>query len=309
MSKAVLGKGLKALFPSMDDDTPRQEELKTYKIKSDTEGLNIIARIEIKKIDSNPFQPRIKFDPVALQELKQSIVEKGIIQPITVRRKGADRYELISGERRIRAAIDAGLVDIPAYIINVSSDLEMLELALIENIQREYLNPIETAQAFQKLLDDYNYTQEELAKKVGKDRTTITNSIRLLKLPDKIKGSLENNEITTGHARALINLPNTETQLAVWQKIIKRGLSVREVEKIVQLRSEGKKSLKIKQMEPVFDPVHEMVISRIRDKLSTKVSIERNKNIVGGKILIEFYSDDDLNRLIDLFETIQNNIG
>jgi ParB family chromosome partitioning protein len=179
MSKAALGRGLGALIPALDYET--SVEIDSDKIKKDPGGSNIIAKIEISRVDKNPLQPRIKFDPVALSELKNSIIEKGIIQPITVRRKGEERYELISGERRIRASIEAGMRLIPAYIIDVGSNKEMLELAIIENIQREFLDPIETAQAYQRLAEEYKYTHEEIAKKVSKDRSSITNLIRLLK--------------------------------------------------------------------------------------------------------------------------------
>ncbi len=202
MSTVALGKGLKALIPSLDEEKP--VEINSENIKVDTGNeVNTIAKIEISRIDRNPLQPRIKFDPVALTELKNSILEKGVIQPITVRRKSNERYELISGERRIRASIEAGLRLIPAYIIDVASNEEMLELAIIENIQREYLDPIEMAQAFQRLADEYHYTHEEIAKKVSKDRTTVTNLIRLLKLPEKIQESISKNEISIGHARKL----------------------------------------------------------------------------------------------------------
>jgi len=305
MSKVALGKGLKALIPSLDEEKPI--EINSEKIKVDTGNeVNTIAKIEISRIDRNPLQPRIKFDPVALTELKNSILEKGVIQPITVRRKSNDRYELISGERRIRASIEAGLRLIPAYIIDVASNEEMLELAIIENIQREYLDPIEMAQAFQKLADEYHYTHEEIAKKVSKDRTTVTNLIRLLKLPEKIQESISKNEISIGHARALINLPDLQTQLEVYNRIIKKGLSVRETEKLVHSFSQPKKQKKKnEQSKYTLDLGYDSVTSRIREILSTKVQIEKSKDREGGRIYIEFYSDEDLNRLLELFETIQ----
>jgi len=305
MSKVALGKGLKALIPSLDEEKP--VEINSENIKVDTGNeVNTIAKIEISRIDRNPLQPRIKFDPVALTELKNSILEKGVIQPITVRRKSNDRYELISGERRIRASIEAGLRLIPAYIIDVASNEEMLELAIIENIQREYLDPIEMAQAFQRLADEYHYTHEEIAKKVSKDRTTVTNLIRLLKLPEKIQESISKNEISIGHARALINLPDLQTQLEVYNRIIKKGLSVRETEKLVHSVSQPKKQKKKnEQLKYTLDLSYDNVTSRIREILSTKVQIEKSKDREGGRIYIEFYSDEDLNRLFELFETIQ----
>jgi len=305
MSKAALGKGLRALIPSMDEDN--SVELNSNAIKTDTGGVNVIAKIEISRIDRNPFQPRINFDSSALAELKSSIIEKGVIQPITVRRKGAERYELISGERRIRASIEAGMRLIPAYIIDVATNEEMLELAIIENIQREFLDPIEMAQAFQRLADEYHYTHDEIAKKVSKDRTTVSNLIRLLKLPQKIQESIGKNEISMGHARALISLPNLQTQLEVYNRTIKKGLSVRATEKLAQSFSQSKKSKKSKKEETKFttDISYDSVTSRIREILSTKIQIEKSKEREGGRIYIEYYSDDDLSRLLELFETIQ----
>jgi ParB family transcriptional regulator, chromosome partitioning protein len=310
MSKLALGRGLKALIPTLEDEPEKVIEAKSDKIKSDSGGENLVGKIEISKIDLNPYQPRMNFDPVSLQELKQSIIEKGIIQPITVRRKGSERYELISGERRIRASLEAGYTYIPAYIIDLSNRKELLELALIENIQREHLSPIEMATAFQRLIDEYGYSHEEIAKRVGKDRSTVTNFIRLLKLPDKVKESLDKGEITAGHARALINLPKVGDQVNVWHDILKKGLSVRKVEKIVQSIVEDKKSKngdpKAVKTKSVDDKSSEYAVSKIRNVLGTKVQIEKDKNSGMGKILIEFYSDDDLNRLLELFDAIQN---
>jgi ParB family chromosome partitioning protein len=305
MSKAVLGKGLKALIPSMDEDSDIGAN--SNNIKSDRGSSNIIDMIEISRIDRNPFQPRMKFDSATLSELKNSIIEKGVIQPITVRKKGSERYELISGERRIRASIEAGMRLIPAYIIDVASNEEMLELAIIENIQREFLDPIEMAQAFQRLADEYRYTHEEIAKKVSKDRTTVSNLIRLLKLPEKIQESIGKNEISMGHARALISLPNLQTQLEVFNRVIKKGLSVRATEKLAQSFSQSKKSKKTHKEDSKFttDLSYDSVTAQIRGILSTKVVVEKSKEREGGRIYIEYYSDDDLSRLLELFETIQ----
>jgi ParB family transcriptional regulator, chromosome partitioning protein len=309
MAKSALGRGLRALIPTMDEEQQDGVEIKSDKIKPDSGGINIIAKIEISKIEANPYQPRMNFDPNSLQELKQSIIEKGVIQPVTVRRKGSEKYELISGERRIRASVEAGLTHIPAYIIELSNRKELLELAIVENIQREHLSPIEMATAFQKLIDEYEYSHEEIAKRVGKDRSTITNFIRLLKLPDKVKESLDKGEITTGHARALINLPRVGDQVNVWHNIIKKGLSVRNVEKIVQGLVEGKKNKNGKSKEnskSIDDKSSEYATSKIRNILGTKIRVEKDKGSSIGKIIIEFYSDDDLNRLLELFESIQN---
>ena len=306
MSKAALGRGLGSLIPSLADyEANAETDSKTA--EQTLLANNVIADIEISRIDKNPLQPRMKFDPVALSELKNSIIEKGIIQPITVRRKGTERYELISGERRIRASIEAGLRTIPAYIINVDSNMEMLELAIIENIQREFLDPIETAEAYQKLTEDYKYTHEEIARKVSKDRSSITNLLRLLKLPDKIQASISKNEISMGHAKAIMALPNAQIQLDIFKQILKKGLSVRATEKISQLytKPNHRKSKKTDGSPVNIDSRYEHVTSQIRNILSTKVIIDKNNDKEGGKIHIEYYSDDDLTRLLELFETIK----
>src|SRR3972149_4587362 len=228
--KSVLGRGLSALIPKapMKEVSVRHDE-----VGSDSGGVGIMARIPVDQIRSNPFQPRTEFDPEALAELTRSIVEKGVIQPVTVRRVEGG-YQLVTGERRLRAAQNAGLSEIPAYIIAVDSDEEMLELALIENIQRETLNPIEIAHAYRRLIDECHLTQEEVAEKVGKDRTTVTNFIRLLKLPQEIQIGLRKDLITMGHARALINVARATLQLRIYKRIVDAGLSVRKVEQLVK---------------------------------------------------------------------------
>ena len=304
MSKAALGRGLSSLISSYE--TP--VGINSQAVENDPGGSNIITKIEISRVDKNPLQPRMKFDPVALSELKNSIIEKGIIQSITVRRKGAERYELISGERRIRASIEAGLRLIPAYIIDVGSDKEMLELAIIENIQREFLDPIETAEAYQKLAEEYKYTHEEIAKKVSKDRSSITNLLRLLKLPEKIRASVSKNEISMGHAKVIMSLPSVQVQLEIFKQVLKKGLSVRATEKISQLynTTPNKDKRKSKNNSSLTtDFRYENVTSQIRSILSTKVIVEKNKDKEGGRIYLEYYSDDDLTRLLELFETIQ----
>ena len=212
--KSVLGRGLSALIPK----TPLTEvSVQEGAVERDSGEIGIIASVEISKIQPNPFQPRTDFDQSALEELTKSIREKGIIQPITVRRV-SNGYQLISGERRLRAAQGAKLRNIPAYIIAVATDEEMLELALIENIQREYLNPMEVAIAYQRLMDECRLVPEDIAQRVGKDRSTVTNFIRLLKLPTKIQEGLRKDKISMGHARALITLPSERTQLRMYRK-------------------------------------------------------------------------------------------
>jgi ParB family chromosome partitioning protein len=293
--KPVLGRGLNALIPK----TPHMEiNLRDTSIGTDTGETGIIANVEIVKIHPNPFQPRTDFDPGALEELTRSIREKGIIQPITIRR-AENGYQLISGERRLRAAQLARLKYIPAYIISIENDEEMLELALIENIQREYLNPIEVAAAYQRLIDDCRLTQDDIAQKVGKDRSTVTNFIRLLKLPLKIQDGLRKNKISMGHARALINLPSEKTQLRTYDKIVDAGLSVRKVEDIV--RSAGKNSAKpAKSAGSGASANLHSLEERLQQALGTKVKVHTKGNSK-GEIVIEFYSLDDFDRLLDLF--------
>jgi ParB family chromosome partitioning protein len=302
MSKQRLGRGLDALIPRAET---KEISIDSKEIRfDDGQSVGVIAKIEIAKIKPNPYQPRETFDRTALEELKQSIIEKGVIQPITVRRLPGGMYELISGERRVRASTEAGLTHIPAYIIEVESEKELLELSLIENIQREKLNPIEIAKAYQRLIEELGYTQEEIAKKIGKDRTTVANFIRLLKLPEQIQESLKRGEITMGHARALINLPSRKLQVEIWNKIVKQGWSVRKVEKIVRDLSKGKiaeeKTTKKKTAQSEFRDIE----SKLKRIFGTQVKIKQTGN-GRGEIVIEFYSDDEFERLLELFELIE----
>jgi ParB family transcriptional regulator, chromosome partitioning protein len=294
--KSVLGRGLSALIPK----TPRMEvNVRDGSIGRDTGEMGIIASIDISNIQPNPFQPRTDFDQDALAELARSIQEKGIIQPITVRRfEGA--YQLISGERRLRAAQAARLRQIPAYIISVGTDEEMLELALIENIQREYLNPMEIANAYQRLIDECHINQEDIAKRVGKDRSTITNFIRLLKLPGKIQEGLRKEKISMGHARALISLPNERAQMRVFEKIVDGGLSVRKVEDIVRAAQQPKKKSGPHKGSADGSSSIQNLETQLRQALGTKVKV-RTKGQGRGEIVVEYYSLDDFDRLMDLF--------
>jgi ParB family chromosome partitioning protein len=262
----------------------------------------IIANVEIEKIQANPYQPRADFDPVTLDELRQSIVEKGIIQPITVRRVD-DGYQLISGERRVRAAREAGLMRIPAYIIRVKSNEEMLELALIENLQREHLNPIEIAISYKRLIEEVQLTHDQLSQRIGKDRTTITNFLRLLKLPDVVQNAVRRGEVSSGHARALINVEDPAVQLAIFHRIIDKQISVREVERLA--RDYQRK--KAKRLPLPFDDSGVTAIGssvasvedKLRQRLGTKVNVKTMQD-GKGEIIIEYYSPDDLERLIEM---------
>ena len=297
-TKSVLGKGLSALIPR----APLREEPISPTALPKDEGLdNVIVAVEVSKVRPNPYQPRQNFDPESLNELKRSILEKGVIQPVTVRRVAEGNYELISGERRIRASQEAGLTTIPAYIIKVSSDEEMLELALVENLQREHLNPLEIAVSYQRLIDECRLTQEEVAQKIGKDRTTVTNFLRLLKLPEKIKDSLRNDEISMGHARALIALPDEKVQLRLHEKIVRQGLSVRNVESLVKDFGKKPEKKSRSQSSGRSDSGFQSIETRLRESFGTKVTI-RKQHAGGGEIVIEYYNAGDLDRLLELLE-------
>jgi ParB family transcriptional regulator, chromosome partitioning protein len=286
--KKALGRGLSAILESPDTDI-------TSKDISGSFVAGAIANIPIGNIESNPFQPREDFDDEALKELAASIKEQGIIQPITVRKLGYDKYQLISGERRLKASKIAGLSSIPSYI-RVANDQQMLEMALVENIQRESLNALEIALSYNRLLEECELSQEELSKRVGKNRTTIINYIRLLKLPAEIQVAVRDNELTMGHARAIINIEDEATQLTIFRNVIKKGLSVREVEEIVRNLNKQPSSSKapvIKSLPPR--------IEAMRSNLAIRLSsdIELNRNTKGkGTIVIPFNSDSELEKII-----------
>ncbi len=283
-----LGRGLNALIPDTKS-APMSEDA-------------TLNEIEVMLIRPNPYQPRLEFDPVALQELKSSIEENGVIQPITVRRVD-DHFELISGERRLRAVTEIGLDRVPCYIRQIESKEEMLELAIIENVQRERLNPIEQAQAYQRLIEECKLTQDEVAKKIGKERSTITNIIRLLKLPTHIQASVRKNEISMGHARSLLAISNDKKQKNIWKQILSDGLSVRKVESLIkeeQEKSKARPKKKEVQRRSVFV---QKVEDNLRDVLGTKVLIRPKKE--GGTIEVDFYSPEDLSRLVELFDQIE----
>ncbi|MBD3386913.1 ParB/RepB/Spo0J family partition protein [candidate division KSB1 bacterium] len=280
VNKKALGRGLGALLP--DDSDQKQ-----------TAGR--IEFVKVSTISPNPFQPRENFDPETLQELKNSIRENGVVQPVTVRMFG-DGYQLIAGERRLRAVRDLGLPEIPAYILDVSSDEEMLELAIVENIHREDLNPIDIAQGYRRLIDECKLTQEQVAEKVGKDRTTVTNFLRLLKLPRRVQTSMSNKDLSMGHARALLALPSAEKQIEALQQITKKRLSVRQVEQLVRKMTEPKTPGKAKN-ETVNYYVED-VENKLRQRLATKVAIKPRSK--GGTVEIAYFSDDDLERLVSL---------
>lgn len=284
-SKKALGKGLRALLP----DAP-EADLK--------QSSGSIIDVEVYRVNPNPFQPRESYDPRNFEELKRSISENGLVQPITVR-FFENGYQLIAGERRLRAVRDLGFETIPAYVLDVKSNEEMLELAIIENIHREDLNPLDIASGYQRLIEECHLTQEQVAQKVGKDRTTITNFLRLLRLPRRIQDSVRLNELSMGHARALIALERAEDQIEIWQKTVKSGLSVRKVEEMVRALTSDSKPKTVRPETNLPYYVRE-VEDRFRRSLATQVHIKPGKK--GGKVEIEYYSDDDLMRLISIIE-------
>ncbi|MCH7827513.1 MAG: ParB/RepB/Spo0J family partition protein [Bacteroidetes bacterium] len=305
-SKTGLGRGLDALFNPKNlnmnlDSAPDYSNVKI----DDGNGVDQLAKIPVDKVSPNPFQPRISFDLDALEELKKSILQNGLIQPVTVRRLDGN-YQLIAGERRLKACIDIGYKDIPAYIIKVDSDEAMLALALIENIQRESLNAIETANAYKRLMDECRLTQEQIADKMGKNRTTIANSIRLLKLPEEVQQSIIKNEISAGHARAIINLPSAKLQLLALRKILKEGLSVRKVEQLAKKLSLNniitKKNFSVNIPSAASTNLND-IEDKLRKVFGTKVMCRRKKDGT-GQFVIEFYSNDEFERIFELFEII-----
>ncbi|MEI8049149.1 MAG: ParB/RepB/Spo0J family partition protein [Bacteroidota bacterium] len=283
-----LGRGLSAILESPETDITSKDISGNY-------VAGAIANLSVSKIETNPFQPREDFDESALAELSQSILEQGIIQPLTVRKMGYDKYQLISGERRFRAAKIAGLNAVPCYI-RVANDEQMLEWALIENIQRENLNAIEIAISYSRLIEECSLTQDELSKRVGKNRSTVTNYMRLLKLPAEVQAAIRDGSIGMAHARALVNIEGEAKQLVITRKIIAEGLSVRDVEKLARqlnkvltpLTKSGKVALPLK---------YEVIKDSIQERLNRKVEINRTPK-GKGNIVIPFISDEDLQTIV-----------
>jgi ParB family chromosome partitioning protein len=286
----VLGRGLGALLQNSETDIT----------SANGTTVGSIAMLPISSIEANPFNPRTHFEKEALDELCQSIKIHGIIQPLTVRKLGRDKYQLISGERRFRASQMAGLIEIPAYI-RIANDQTMLEMALVENIQRENLNAIEVALSYERLLEECNLTQEQLSEKVAKSRSSIANHIRLLKLPAEIQVGVRDNLISMGHARALVSLSTEEEQLNRYLQIINEQLSVRDIESLLKkpaikslTPSSSSKSIGLNSAQKVFKDF-------LGDRLSAKVAIQKSKN-GNGKLSIQFNSESDLNRIIELLK-------
>ena len=292
-NKDLLGKGIRSLLQGIDSDLKNNAGgLKEAAVEAATG----ILRIPVEQVEPNPKQPRRDFDEQALQELAQSIKLHDIIQPITVAKIGANKYRLISGERRWRASKMTGLKDIPAYI-RQANDQELLELALLENLQREDLNAMEVALSYKRMMEELDYTQEQVAERMGKDRSTVTNYIRLLKLPPDIQEAVRSGELSMGHARALINVDTVDKQLYIFNQIKEKALSVRQTENLVRaLYKEGGGEEK-KPAAPNLPPVYKKIEDKLATHFSTKVNLKHSKN-GSGQITIDYYSLQELNKLL-----------
>jgi len=288
--KGGLGKGLSALLESADTDITTSKSLDNSGSESALVGT--ISQVSLSQITVNPFQPRTEFEKEALIDLTNSIKEHGLIQPITLRKMGRGTYQIISGERRFRASQIAGLDVVPAYI-RIANDQTMLEMAIVENIQREDLNAIEISISFQRLMDECSLTQEELSDKVGKKRSTVTNYLRLLKLPDEIQAAIRDQKIAMGHARALLSITDEGEQLEALQAILSNNLSVRKVEELVKEKASGKAATKIS-----LSKSEEKKVAQLSQKLVTKINVSMN-NRGKGKIVIDFKNDSEFKRIME----------
>lgn len=296
--KKALGKGLGALLDNSPYENPNQ-------IDKDIFPVGTIANIVVEAIEENPYQPRKEFDEKALQELAASIKEQGLIQPITVRKTDNNKFQLISGERRFKASLLAGLTSLPAYIRN-ADDQAMLEMAIVENIQREDLNPIEIAMGYQQLIDECKLTQEVLSERLGKGRSSITNYLRLLKLPSDIQMGINKQQITMGHAKALLGIDEVQTQIDVFHDIVAQNLSVREVEEIAQnlskIEEESETTEEKKTNKKKADPEkYKSIQENLATIYGTKVQVKAK---TGGKgsIVIPFKSEDELERILKVID-------
>jgi len=288
--KGGLGRGLSALLENAETDITSRE----------TRPIGAISQIQLSQLEANPFQPRTEFDPAELDELAASIRVHGVIQPITVRKMGYDKYQLISGERRTRASILAGLERIPAYI-RIANDQNMLEMALIENIQRSDLNAIDVAMSYKRLLDECSLKQEELGDRVGKDRTTVNNYLRLLKLPDDIQAGIKSGKISMGHARAMINMEDIAEQLELYHAIISDSLSVRSVEALVKDKKNGTRTAVFGTGGTDWDPEVDSITEQFHKLLKTAVHLKNNPS-GKGKIIISYKNRSDLERILSMMK-------
>lgn len=279
MAKKGLGKGLSALIPDVEED-----------------NIRYVTEIDLQEIQKNPYQPRKSIDDEKLKEMLQSIREHGVIQPVLVRKSG-EGYELVAGERRFRAAQLANLEKIPA-VIKDFNDNEMLEISLIENIQRENLNPLEEAEAYKRLMEEFGFNQEKIAERLGKSRPSIANTLRLLHLEEKVKGYLREGKISAGHARALVSIEDRELQREVAQEILEKNLNVRKVEEVLQqLKKKKEKEQKASPPQPKADPFIQDLEEKLCHHFGTRVRIQEGKN--KGKIEIEYYNPEELERITE----------
>ena len=315
-NKFILGKGLGALIPGAESSSSETEREITN--SADLGGrLQATAFVSLDLIAPNPYQPRKDFTPESLGELVESIREHGIIQPVTLRSIPGGKYELVSGERRVRASRIAGLHEIPAFVIDVPSDRKMLELAIVENVQREDLNPIEEAESYQRLIQECGLRQDEVAERISKDRTTVSNFLRLLKLPTEIQESLRKGELGMGHAKAVLGIPDNTYQVMVWRSAIQEGYSVRKLEELARKAAtengvtngnatRKKSGRPMKPAQSGEEQISEMIPleNSLKQKLGTQVRI-RQKSGEQGEIAIEFYSSDDLERISEILMNIR----
>lgn len=292
IKKQALGRGLSALLKDPDNDINSVEDKNADKVVGN------IIELDIESIEINPFQPRTNFNEEALQELASSIKELGVIQPITVRKLDFDKYQLISGERRLRASKSIGMATIPAYI-RIANDNESLVMALVENIQRHDLDPIEIALSYQRLIEEIQLTQEQMSERVGKKRSTITNYLRLLKLDPIIQTGIRDGFISMGHGRAIINIDNLEAQADIYHKIVSQNLSVRETETLVKNYQEGLKPATAKAKKTGSFVVDDQQQKTFKNFFGAKVDVKVAGN-GKGKITIPFHSEEDFNRIIKL---------
>ena len=290
--KQALGRGLSALLKDPQNDINSAEDKNADKL------VGHIVELELSSIEVNPFQPRTSFNEDALRELGSSIKELGVIQPITVRKLEFDKYQLVSGERRFRASKLIGLETIPAYI-RIANDQESLEMALVENIQRQDLDPIEIALSYQRLIDEISLTQEQLSERVGKNRSTIANYLRLLKLDPIIQTGMRDGFLGMGHGRALINVDDPQKQLEIYEKILKNSLSVRDTEKLVKEAKNGPEQKSASK--PSMPVAYKKSIKEFTDYLGTKVDVKVQKN-GKGKLTIPFSSEEEFNRIKKLIQ-------
>ncbi|MGQ1908730.1 ParB/RepB/Spo0J family partition protein [Marinifilum sp. RC60d5] len=290
--KSALGRGLGALIDDVEE------------VQARTPERNLSNEIEISKIEANPYQPRTKFAQESLNELAQSIKELGIVQPLTVRKINNNSYQLIAGERRFRAAKIAGLSKVPVYI-RLAEDDKMLELALVENIQREDLDSIEVAISYQRLIDECKLTQESLSDRVGKKRSTISNYLRLLRLPVEIQKGIREKKLLMGHARALVNVDDPKSQLNIFQLTVENDYSVRKVEELVRSINTGKKEDEKKSSKVNLPKEYESLKDHLSKHFETKIDLKRTNN-GKGKIIIPFKSDDDLERILAIMDQMNS---